>query len=302
MEHTEIISNAFKYTKEGFLDPRNIPRWLTILLYITIPMAIGFLVSNIILQLAILPVLSDLLVGDEFGFTVNGLSHILFVISIAIGALCFILVPFGHGFVYRMIKNNDRMPGCANPWGLFFSGWRINLVIFKYIIPIIVISIIYFAVFLFLFTKFELFSAVSAPSIFSGILYNLLMFTFAAMEFITMILVSLFALVGMVHLVRSGSIKEASSFRTTGKIIKKIGWYDYILSLVIMSIAFLSVSFVFTIIASSISFNIAGIALLSVIYIFVMIPIISVFVRYITQVYDSAFIEPENDSEDFDDF
>jgi len=302
MEHADIISGAYTYTKEAFFGLKQLPRWIVLFLYFVIPILVCLVVSSLILQLAVLPLLVSVFVNENYGFTVASLSGLLQYLAVVLSLSCVFFVPLIQGYCYRIAKSDgEEMPDHKNLWGLFFSGWRINFVILYYAIPIIVISLIYGMIFYYLFPDAGLYTTIDVLAL-ESLFTVLITLSYVAIQFITIILVSLYAFVGLVHLTRSGSLGQATHIREMSAIIKKIGWYDYILSLVIMSILFLLVTFILITLAQIFAFNGVAIVILIGVYLFVMIPIIVFFVRYLSQVYDTAFIVPEADEVDFDDF
>ena len=63
MEHAEIITNAYNFTKNAFFSIAQFPRWLVLFFYIIGPVIVGFILATIVLQLIVLPILVSLLVG-----------------------------------------------------------------------------------------------------------------------------------------------------------------------------------------------------------------------------------------------
>ncbi|MDO5844826.1 MAG: DUF4013 domain-containing protein [Methanocorpusculum sp.] len=301
MEHSEIISDALTYMRKAFFNLKNIPRWIILLLYVIVPMFIGGIAAYILLELVALPILESVFVSDNFGFTHNSLSGILLFVSIIIGLSCMFFFPFLQGYIYRILKVGKEAPDYRNKWGLFFSGWRVNAVLLYYSIPLIVISLIYLIIFAYIFPNLISYAPITEVQ-FSVILTGILTFIYAALEFISFIFVALFAFVGLVHLARSGSVRESTGIKKMKDIISKIGWYDYILSLVIMSIVFLLVTFIFILIGQNLIYDLWGLGILLAVYIFVMIPLATFFAKYLSYVYDSAFNQPEEDDSEFDFF
>lgn len=101
---------------------------------------------------------------------------------------------------------------------------------------------------------------------------------------------------------RTGSIREAVSLRVISGIIGKIGWYDYILSQVIMSILYLMVTFAAVSIGQLFTNNAILLGVLFVLYVFVLVPITVFFIKYLSEVYDTAFLPDEVYDEEFDFF
>ncbi|HJJ30527.1 MAG TPA: DUF4013 domain-containing protein [Methanocorpusculum sp.] len=302
MEHADIISGAYIYTKEAFFGLKELPRWIVLFLFLVIPILVCLAVVSLIFQFAVLPLLEGILVNENYGFTAASLSGILQYLAVVISLSCVFFVPLIQGYCYRIAKSDGSTPpDHTNLWGLFFSGWRINCVIMYYAIPMIVISLIYAMVFYYLFPEAGLYTTIDVMAL--GSLFTVLItLSYVGVEFITMIMVSLFAFAGLVHLTRSGSLREATDIRRICQIIKKIGWYDYVLSLVIMSILFLLVTFILVTLAQIFAYNGVAIVVLLGVYFFVMIPTIVFFIKYLSEVYDTAFHFQEEDDVDFDDF
>jgi hypothetical protein len=302
MEHADIISGAYTYTKEAFFGLKQLPRWIVLFLYFAVPILGGLLAATIILQFLVQPVLVGLLVNNNYGFTEAGISGLLQYFAIILGLASVFFVPLIQGYCYRIFKSEGpELPDYHNLWALFFKGWRINAVILFYAIPVIVISMLYSLVFMYLFPEAGMYATLDMLEL-DSILFVLTTFSYVALEFLTIIFVSLFAFVGLVHLARSGSLSEAMHLRGIAVIIRKIGWYDYILSLVIMSILFLLVTFIIITLAQIFAYNGVAIVVLIAVYFFIMIPILVFFIRYLSQVYDTAFLVPESDDADFDEF
>lgn len=300
MEHTEIISGAFTFTKNAFTGWRSFQRWIKLFLYAIIPAAIAFTVATILLQFLVHPILVNLLVNDRFGFTPGNISFILQWFALVFAVLFLFFVPLIQGYAYRIFRAGEEMPPTDNIFGLFFSGWRVNLVMLVYALPLIFISIIYLALFVHVFP--HALSYVPSKVIeFDNLVSGITLFIYITLEFVTFIFVTLFAIVALVHVARAGSLREALRFKKMAGIISKIGWYDYILSLVMMSIMFLIISVIFILISQAITTLTGGVILL-LIYAFCMIPVITFFIKYMTEVYDTAFTQDEDDDAEFDDF
>ncbi|HJJ43845.1 MAG TPA: DUF4013 domain-containing protein [Methanocorpusculum sp.] len=302
MEHADIISGAYIYTKEAFFGLKKLPRWIVLFLYLVIPILMGLAIVSFIFQIIVLPLLISALVNENFGFTAASLSALLQYLAVVISLSCVFFVPLTQGYCYRIAKNyRSELPEHKNILALFFSGWRVNFVILYYAIPMIVISLIYAIFFFYLFPKAGLYATIDVMAL-DSLMTVLITMSYMVIEFITLILVSLFTFMGFVHLTRSRSLRQATDIRAITDIIKKIGWYDYILSLVIMSIFFLVITFVLVTSAQIFAYNGVAIVVLIGLYLFVMIPTVVFFVRYLSEIYDTAFHIQEEDNVDFDDF
>ena len=277
MEHAEIITNAYNFTKNAFFSIAQFPRWLVLFFYIIGPVIVGFILATIVLQLIVLPILVSLLVGPDFGFTQEVLSGLLQFLALLIGISCIFFVPLMQGYCYRLFRSDDTMPDTGNLWVLFFNGWRINITVLIYAIPLMLISIIYMLVFMYLFPDTGMYSTADVLDM-EGMMYVGTVFSYAAIQFVTTLVVLLFAFIGVTHLCRTGSIREAVSLRTITGIISRIGWYDYILSLVVMSILYLMVTFVVVSLSQLFSNNLVIMTVLYVLYIFALVPITVFFI------------------------
>ncbi len=230
MEHADIISGSYTYTKEAFFGLKHLPRWIVLFLYFVIPILVCLAIVSFLFQFAVLPLLVSVFVNDNYGFTASSLSGLLQYLAVIISLACVFFVPLIQGYCYRIAKSDgEEMPDHTNIWTLFFRGWQINFVILYYAIPIIVISLIYAMIFYYLFPEAGLYLTIDVLAL-ESLFTVLITLSYVAIEFITVILVSLFAFVGLVHLTRSGSLEQATHFRGIAAIIKRIGWYDYILS------------------------------------------------------------------------
>jgi hypothetical protein len=301
MEHAEIITNAHNFTKNAFFSIGQFPRWMTLFLYIVGPIIVGFITTTIALQLIGLPILVSLLVGPDFGFTREILSEILQFIALSLGCACVFFVPLMQGYCYRLFHSSDAMPDVGDLWGLFFDGWRFNVTISIYAIPLIIISAIYMLVFMYFSPDIGMHSTTDFLDM-EGMIYVGTVFSYAVIQFMTTLTVLLFAFIGITHLCRTGSVREAVNLKVITGIISKIGWYDYILSLVLMSILYLTITFVMMSFLQLFSNNIITMMVLYVLYIFVLVPITVFFVKYLSEVYDAAFLPEEIDDGEFDFF
>ena len=299
MEHAELISGAFADVKKSILGLDNFPFWVKLFLQIALPVVVGGVVATIFLQLIVKPILVELLVNDNLGFTENGLSYMLQYGAITFGFLCIFLVPLFQGFLYRLIRT-DKFPKAGNRMALFFSGWRVNIVCIFYAIPLIIIYLLFATLYLFIEGKVTGFAGVFPVG--NALIDTVIFIIYAALMLIVLIIVSLFAVISLVHVARGASFRYAFSIKNSMRIIRKIGWYNYLLCLVICAIPILILTVIFLGIGLGVSgAAVAGFVVVGV-YIFLLIPLIIFCCRYITKVYDVGILPVKEDTEDFDDF
>ena len=299
MEHAELISKAFGDVKNSLFGFSKFTTWIKLFLLLLVPAVIGGTVATILLQLVAKPILISFLVSDDYGFTEAGISQSLQFFAILFAFLCLFIVPLFQGFLYRLIRN-DTFPKSGNGLGLFFSGWRVNIVCLFYAIPMIILYIIFASLYFFASGKVN---GVAGLVISGSLLGDIVIFfVYLVLQFIIFIAVALFGIISLVHVARGASYKEAFKFRNTAKIIKEIGWYNYILCVVICAILLLILTVIFLGIAMGFTGNLAASAVVFLLYLFLLIPVAIFCCRYLTQVYDIGTAPKEEDIEEFDDF
>lgn len=299
MEHAELISGAFTDVKKSLFGWDNFPVWIKLFLKIILPVIIGGVAATIVLQIIVKPILVNLLVNDNFGFTENGLSYMLQFAAVAIGFFCIFLVPLFQGFLYRLIRT-DHIPKPGNNLGLFFAGWRVNVVCLFYAIPLFLIYVIFALLYLFLTGRITGFAGSFSAG---GVFFDLVLYIiYAALMFLALIVVAIFAGISLVHVARGASFRSAFNIKNSLMMIKRIGWYNYLLCLVICAIPVLILSVIYLAIAVNVVSIIAVSVIVTGLYIFLLIPLLIFCCRYVTKVYDVGTLPVEEDTEDFDDF
>lgn len=298
--HAEYIAEAVSYTKDTFLQIDGLITWAKLFLGLIIPFLAGLALATLFLQLLIKPLLVNLLVVPTLGFTEDGISHMLQYLAGLLALACIFLIPFYQGYLSRSMKNRE-VQKVTNFWGLFFSGWKVNALILYYVLPLIVIFILYAVLFTYLTGALDVLLSGNVSGLASLIDYASLA-VYLGLEFVTAIFLGLFACIGFVHLARTGSFKESVNMGGIAEIIKRIGWYDYLLGIVIMTIILLSVIVFFLGMAGILGYTTAANLTCFCLALFVLIPTGVFLCRYLANIYDAAFTEQDTDIEEFDDF
>lgn len=300
MEHAEQIAEAVSYTKDTFLQIDGIVTWIKLFLAIIIPLISGFGLATLVLQFLVKPALVSILVNPNLGFTENGIAYMLQYLAVVIGLIFVFLFPYYQGYLSRSMKTRDIIKA-EDFSGLFFSGWKINALLIYYLLPLIAIFLIYAALFALLNGALD--------NIFAGeiewlgtVMDYVLIILYIIIEFATFIFLALFGSIGLVHLARTGSLKDSVNIGKISALIKRIGWYDYILCIVIITLILLSVAVLFLGLAGIFSYAAAANIVFFGLMVIVMIPTGVFVTRYLANIYETAFIEPEEDIEEFDDF
>lgn len=300
MEHAENIAEAISYTKDTFLQIDGIITWVKLFLTIIIPTVAGYAVSSLFLQFVIKPILVSVLVVPGLGFTENGIAYMLQYPAVLFGILCIFLFPYYPGYLSRCMRDRE-IPKPESFSGLFRSGWKINALILYYGIPLIVILLLYGILFTYMNGALDLILTGDFAELAAVIDYAALA-VYSILEIITFIFLALFSCIGLVHLSRTGSFKEAVNMGHIAEIIRKIGWYDYLLCIVIINIIVLTVLVFFLGLAGIFGYNPIANAVFVSLMLFFLIPTGIFVTRYLANVYDTAFVETEEDVEEFDDF
>ena len=300
MEHAEHIAEAASYTKDTFLQIDGVITWLKLFLSIIIPIVAGFSISALILQFAVKPVLVNLLVTPNLGFTEAGIAYMLQYLAVCIGLLFAFFFPYYQGYLSCSMQNREVCYP-ENFSVLFSTGWKTNALLLYYLIPLIVIFLLYGILFTFLNGAMNIIIT-GELSWLSAVIDYVSLIGYIILEFVTFIFLALFACIGLVHLSRTGSLKESVNMGRVADIIKRIGWYDYLLCIVISTILLLTVAVFFLGMASIFDYAAAADIIFFCLMLFVMIPAGLFVTRYLTNIYDTAFQEQEADIEEFDDF
>lgn len=300
MEHAEYISDAVSYMKQAFSQFDGIITWVKLFLAIIIPFLAGSALATLLLQFLLKPVLISVLVTPNLGFTEGGISHILQYAAVVIGIIFPFLFPIYQGYLYTCMQTGS-IPGTRNLLRFFFSGWKTNILLLYYAIPLIVIFILYAILFTFLTGALDLIVSHDISGVAALIDYASLT-GYLILEFATFLFLSLFACIGLVHIARTGSLKQSVNMGGIVDIIRKIGWYNYLLCIMIITILLLTILVLFLTLASIFDFAVVSNILFAALFVFVLIPVGVFVARYLSNVYDVAFIEEEEDIEEFDDF
>ncbi|MBQ9831262.1 MAG: DUF4013 domain-containing protein [Methanocorpusculum sp.] len=300
MEHAEHLAEAVAYTKDTFLQIEGLITWVKLFLAVIIPLLSGYAAATLFLQFIIKPILVNILVTPELGFTENAIAYMLQYPAVLIGILCIFLFPYYQGYLCRCMKDRE-IPKQLSFSGLFRTGWKINALILYYAIPLIVLLLLYAILFSYLNEALDIILAGEFAALSAVIDYTALA-VYIILEILTFIFLSLFGCIGLVHLSRTGSLKESVNMGHIADIIRRIGWYDYILCIVIITIIILTILVFFLGLAGIFHYAPAANIIFSGLLLFFLIPTGIFVTRYLANIYDTAFVETEEDIEEFDDF
>lgn len=255
MDYGKIIGDSFEYTKEGLLG--NISTWILLIILTLLPI-IPFVLAVVVMLPSImagtLPDITTLIV--VFGAA--------FLIAIALSA-------FYQGYLIKILRGDSPLPAVGGYGTLFADGIKYIAIEIVFFLPVIV--------FLAVTLGSALFAALSAGPDWNDLLpifSTVMLSVFVAV--VIALIISLFALIGVIRFARTGSMGEAFNFGAILETIRKIGWGTYILALVIG----FAIVFLVQIVLGVIPY-LGGILQL------IISPFISVFfTRYIALLYESG--------------
>lgn len=236
------------------------------------------------------------MLGDAFTFTREGvLGNMNRWLKLFLAVLCLGL-PF-NGYIMRVYRGAMQAPD-VDQWGtLFIDGLKLLAVGIAYALPILIIWMFIFGTMLFAgFSNAPDEIAVAA----TGMNFLLMM-----LMYVVEIAVAVIMPVASIRFARTGIFSEAFNFSAIFETIGKIGWLNYIIALVLVSLVVGIPVFVFIlafifglIIIGGASlfmlkeagvFVFLGLLLLMVLLLLILAPLIGVFqARYMTRLYDCA--------------
>jgi hypothetical protein len=236
------------------------------------------------------------MLGDAFTFTKEGvLGNTNRWLKLILAIICLGL-PF-NGYIMRVYRGATPAPE-VDQWGtLFIDGLKLLAVGIVYALPILIIWIFIFGTML-----FAGFSDTPAETAIAATGMNLLLMM---LMYVAEIAVAFILPVASIRFARTGTFAEAFNFSAIFETIGKIGWLNYIIALVLVSLVvgipvfllIFGLIFGFMIIGGVSLFMLKeagvfvflGLLLLMVLLILVLAPLFGVFqARYMTRVYDSA--------------
>jgi hypothetical protein len=231
------------------------------------------------------------LLGDAFAYTRDGIfGNTNRWLKLVLAVICLGL-PF-NGYVMRIYRGTTVAPD-VDEWGtLFIDGLKLLIVGLVYAIPIMVIwALVYGSMIMALASGRP--DAVAAASFAPNLVL-------LALLYIVEIIIAIITPVAAIRFARTHSFGEAFNFSEILSTIGKIGWINYIIALILVSIVIAIpiciIIFGLILVAGAVVFllkgglaALLGFVALGVLLILVLVPIFGVFqARYMTRLYESA--------------
>lgn len=219
------------------------------------------------------------IVGKAFNYTKDGLfgnltKWILIIILMIIQGITLCIVPLLNGYMIRIFAGNDELPE-INEWGkLFVDGWKFNITAIVYMIPVIVIGVVFGLLSVLpLFMEAATGGGHAAMGI-AGAIFGLLI------TFVVLLIISLFMFMGLVRIGKTGKLGEAFNFHEINRQISEgTGWLGYIGYIILLWILGLILGFIIL----AVNF----IPILGIIITILLVPAWEVFsAKYMTNIYD----------------
>jgi hypothetical protein len=231
------------------------------------------------------------LLGDAFAYTREGVfGNVNRWLKLILAIICLGL-PF-NGYVMRIYRGMPSAPDVDNWGNLFVDGLKLLVVGIVYAIPIMVIWVLLYGSMI-----LALFSGRPDDAAVTSFAPNLILMI---LLYIVEIIVGIIMPVASIRFARTGSFSEAFNFSAILETIGKIGWINYIIALVLVSlviaIPICILVFAIILIAGATIFllklglaAVLGFILCGILLILILAPLFGVFqARCMTQVYDSA--------------
>jgi hypothetical protein len=218
--------------------------------------------------------------------------------------ICMVIFPLILGYMVRIYRGEKPAPEPGGWGGLFIDGLKLLVVQIVYLAPVILLVILAFI---------PLISTLVASGAFSddfssmsesqterwfdshpGLVPDLViaggfMVIVLLLAVILAIILAVFSFLGMVRFARTGGISEAFNFSAILAHIRRIGWFSYLLALIVITI----IGYIFSMILNLFSFipvigDIIGLVVMVLLY----PPFILFSSRFSSLVYDAGVEEP----------
>ena len=226
----------------------------------------------------------DKMLGDSFEYASEAVwgkwkRWILLIVST-------IIFPLLFGYIMEIYRGTKPAPELEH-WGkLFIDGLKLIVVWLIYMIPVIVVVL--------LFGGWAVFSAIqqvtlsgnpdyftSNPELIMPLIATFLVGLFIAL--ILAIIIGIIGYIGIIRMARKERFGEAFNFSGIFETIRRIGWGSYILALIVIAVVMLAVGFIL--------FIIMAIPYIGWLIYLALTPPVSIFsARYFAQVYDEGEI------------
>lgn len=261
MDSGAILSEAIVYTQETFMGKWT--RWL-IFIILGLPTTLFPFVFDMtkIMDNKTAQIHWELVAWDQVAIVV---------------AAAFLFSFFLAGYAVRIYRGTKPAPGFDNWGSMFIDGLKLCIVEFLWFLPLLIVLLVVVGL--------AIVGVASGGGTGSmGLLLGLILLAIL-IEIIVCIVIVLFSPMGVIRFARTGSITEGLHYSKISEQIRRIGWGQYVVALVILVVV-------------TIIFGIIGMILALIPYIgwvcqLVITPLFMVFAaRYYTLVYEQGQEQP----------
>jgi hypothetical protein len=226
--------------------------------------------------------------------------------------LSMIVFPLILGYMVRIYRGEKPAPEPGDWWTLFGDGLKLLVVQIVYLAPVILLVILAFIPLISTLVTSGAFSQDfssmsdaqsrrwmdSHPELISEILFaGIFMVLLLMVAIILAIGITIFSFLGVVRFARTHSISEAFNFSAILAHIRRIGWINYIIALIAITI----IGYIFSLIMNFFSFiPIVGIFIEILVMGILYVPFLLFSARFSTLVYDAGEEKPPQLSDQAD--
>jgi hypothetical protein len=218
--------------------------------------------------------------------------------------LSMLIFPFILGYMVRIYRGEKPAPEPGDWWALFADGLKLLVVQVVYLAPVILLVILAFIPLISTLVTSGVFSQEfssmsdsqlerwldSHPELIAELLFTggfMVILLMAAI--ILAIIITLFSFIGIVRFARTRSISEAFNFSAILAHIGRIGWINYIIALITISI----IGYIFSMILNFFSFiPVVGIFIELLVMGILYVPFIQFSARFSALVYNAGEEKP----------
>ncbi len=208
----------------------------------------------------------------------------LLFVCVLINTFTMGLIPLFSGYRYRIFEGGIEPPGVDRWARLFFDGWKLNIIwIVYFLIPLIIVGLIIGGILFAVASPiFMVPAGAGDPEIIirrTLVAAGLVLIALIPLLIVLFFVLDLLQVIAKVRAARTGILMDAFDLRAILSHIKKIGWGNYIVLILILWI----ISIILGIIVGAF----AGIPAIGWLIALLIAPAIEMFkARYVTLVYD----------------
>jgi hypothetical protein len=221
-------------------------------------------------------------VHDALSYATEGVYHRTERWLKLILATILLAIPLS-GYIVRIYRGAAPAPEVENWRSLSLDGLKLMVIGLIYALPVIIISLIPY-----LFTSHSVGKVTSTSAM--GQLW--LLGTYVVLLFIFEVILAIFIPVASMRFARTRDFYEAFNFRALLDSIKRIGWLNYILALIlimiILGIPIFILEMIFLVIGMMAGHILYALGAFFVLIIIISPPLSVFQARYLTEVYDSG--------------